>query len=60
LSGAYDFEVVVHTSPDDVSSELGVNDNLFESLKELGLQLKQSTGLIQTLVIDQASLPTPN
>jgi uncharacterized protein (TIGR03435 family) len=60
LSGSYDFEVLVDEGPDDASSELGAHNGLFESLKELGLQLKKSTGLVQTLAVDQASLPDDN
>jgi len=58
LTGSYDFLVVLN--PNEIKSELVLGDNLFESLKELGLQLKTSTGMIQTLVIDQASFPSDN
>lgn len=58
LSGAYDFEVVVDDDKD--SSALDVQNNVLESIKELGLDLKKGKGLIPRLVIEQASLPTAN
>jgi uncharacterized protein (TIGR03435 family) len=60
LVGSYDFQVIVPSSSDDTDSGLAVNNNLFESLGELGLSLKKSTGLVQTLIIKQASLPSAN
>ncbi|MGA7155220.1 MAG: TIGR03435 family protein [Acidobacteriaceae bacterium] len=54
LTGSYDFEVAADATPDDAE------DNILESLKDLGLELKRSTAPVQTIVIDHASQPTEN
>lgn len=58
ISGAYDFDVV----RDADETELGpsASSNIFGSLRTLGLELKKSTGLTYTLVVDDASLPSDN
>ena len=58
LSDSYDFQVVLD-SGEDVSN-FDVQSDILKSVKELGLQLKKSKGLVQRLVVDQASLPTEN
>jgi uncharacterized protein (TIGR03435 family) len=58
LSGAYDFQVVLGSDED--ASNFGVQNSILESVKELGLELKKSKGLVQRLVVVQASLPTDN
>jgi uncharacterized protein (TIGR03435 family) len=58
LSGSYDFEVKLDSGED--ASNFEVQNNILESVKQLGLQLKKSKGLIPRLVIDEASLPTEN
>jgi uncharacterized protein (TIGR03435 family) len=56
LSGSYDFLAV----DDSDESGLGLSDGISQSLRQLGLKLKKSTGIVQTLVIDRVSLPSGN
>ena len=56
ISGAYDFQV------DSESDDTGLQliDGVSQSLREVGLALKKSTGSTYTLVIDQVSQPGPD
>lgn len=58
LTGSYNFKV--RTPPPEGNSRMDLNQDIFESLRELGLRLKKTTGKIRLLVIDSASQPTPN
>jgi len=53
LSGSYDF-LAVHDSDE---SGLGLTDGISQSLRQLGLELRKTTGIVHSLVIDGASLP---
>jgi uncharacterized protein (TIGR03435 family) len=57
LSGSFDFVATIE--PDEVAS-LGLEDSISQSLEQLGLKLTKSTGTIQSLVIDNVSLPSDN
>jgi uncharacterized protein (TIGR03435 family) len=56
LSGSYDF--LVHTESEDTG--LALFDAVSQSLQELGLELKKSTGTVYKLAVDQVSLPSDN
>ena len=58
LPGSYDFKVVL--SQEDIDAAGSREGSIIESLRQLGFLLKKSTGQVQTLVIEQASLPTAN
>lgn len=56
LSGTYDF--LVNSESDDTG--LALIDGISQSLRELGLELKRSTGTVYKLAVDQVSLPSGN
>jgi uncharacterized protein (TIGR03435 family) len=58
ISGPYDFEVVRGTEEGETSMD--VDTSIFQSIRELGLDLKKSTGPSYKLVVDQASFPSSN
>lgn len=58
LTGAYDFEVKL--DPVDNADDMVTNAALTESLHRLGFTLTRTKGVIHTVVIDGAELPTPN
>jgi uncharacterized protein (TIGR03435 family) len=58
LSGSYDFQATF--SSDEHASPLDVQNSILESVKELGLELRKSVGVIQKLVVARASLPSEN
>jgi uncharacterized protein (TIGR03435 family) len=58
VPGSYDFKVVL--SQEDIDAAGSREGSIIESLRQLGLLLKKSTGQVPTLVIEQASLPTAN
>ena len=55
IEGAFDFDI---PPPDAANSE--ITDATIAGLKILGLRLKPVQGLIQVMVVDSASQPTPN
>ena len=55
LAGSYDFLAEI-----DADDALGVDDSIRLALRELGLQLKKSTGTVSQLVVDRVSLPSAN
>lgn len=55
IMGSYDF----HLLPFD-SSNTDMNTAIFKDMERLGLKLKPGKGLVETVVIDSASRPTPN
>lgn len=55
LTESYDFHV---DAPDEKDSD--IHDATLEGLKKLGLELKSGKAMVDTIVIDQVSQPTPN
>jgi uncharacterized protein (TIGR03435 family) len=55
LTGSYDFHV---EAPDAENAD--IRDATFEGMKALGLELKSGRALVDTIVIDEVSQPTPN
>jgi uncharacterized protein (TIGR03435 family) len=61
LSGSYDFKwKMLLANPDQPDSQLGSKDELMQFIQVMGLKLKPSTGLVETLVIDHAEPPSEN
>ena len=58
LTGSYDFEAKY--GDEDSPTEDDITTSIFTSLKSLGLELKQGTGAVRQLVVDQVSAPTEN
>ena len=56
LSGSYDF--LVHSESDDTG--LALFDGVSQSLREIGLELRKSSGTVYKVVVDQVSLPSSN
>jgi uncharacterized protein (TIGR03435 family) len=55
LTGSYDFHV---DAPDADNAD--IRNATFEGLRALGLELKSGKALVDTIVIDEVSQPTPN
>jgi uncharacterized protein (TIGR03435 family) len=55
LTGSYDFHV---DAPDAENAD--IQNATFEGLRALGLELKSGKALVNTIVIDEVSQPTPN
>jgi len=58
LTGSYDFLAVLGSSENTV--DMTFDDGIIESVREIGLNLDKGTGLVETLVIDRASMPSDN
>lgn len=56
LSGSYDF--LVRSESEDTG--LALFDGVSQSLREIGLELRKSTGTVYKLVVDQVSPPSSN
>ena len=57
LDGAFDYRQPV---PDLVPDYTDNSDSFLQMLREIGLKLERSKGLVETLVIDHAERPSPN
>lgn len=61
LSGPYDFKwEMLLAKPDEPDPLLGSKGELMQFIQVMGLKLKPSTGLVETLVIDHAEHPSEN
>jgi uncharacterized protein (TIGR03435 family) len=60
VSGSYDFKVVRDPDGIEAGSPVGVSDNIFQSIKQLGIELKKTTGTVYKLAVDQVSQPSSN
>lgn len=61
LTGSFDFKwKMLLANPDDPDPLLGSKDELMQFIQVMGLKLKPSTGLVETLLIDYAERPSEN
>ena len=61
LTGSYDFKwKMLLANPDEPDPLLGSKDELMQFIQVMGLKLKPSAGLVETIVIDYAERPSEN
>ena len=57
MTGPFDYR---QTVPDQDPNYGDSTDMFLRMLNQVGLELRRSTGPVETLVIDGAAMPTPN